>query len=140
MAQQKSSSCAVTRSGFVLGRVFSEHAFVALQAPFAVRALGEPVGDSDLCLTAQALMVMPDWSLVVTTFSRQSWLLQRTATRVTSMATFVDKENPVRSANAGFMPTSVNAVFLDAPYANLPARTHSSVATLFARDGYRQRR
>src|SRR6185312_14984193 len=37
-------------------------------------------------------MVMPDWSLVVTTFSRQSWLLQRTATSVTSMATFADKE------------------------------------------------
>src|SRR5258707_14082644 len=44
-------------------------------------------------------MVMPDWSLVVTTFSRQSWLLQRTATRVTSMATFVDKEYPIRSAS-----------------------------------------
>src|SRR5882724_13378825 len=82
-------------------------------------------------LTAQALMVMPDWSLVVTTFSRQSWLLQRTATRVTSMVTFVDKEYPLRSANAGFMPTLVHAVFLDAPYANLPARTHSSVAALF---------
>jgi hypothetical protein len=27
------------------------------------------------------------------------------------MATFVAKENPVRSANAGFMPTSVHAVF-----------------------------
>src|SRR6516165_5372816 len=36
--------------------------------------------------TEQALMVMPDWSLVVTTFSRQSWLLlQRMATSVTSM-------------------------------------------------------
>ena len=34
------------------------------------------------------------------------------------MATFVDKEYPIRSANAGFMPTSVHAVFLDAPYAN----------------------
>ena len=33
---------------FVLGRVFSEHAFVALQAPFAIRALGKPVGDTDL--------------------------------------------------------------------------------------------
>ena len=35
-------------SGFVLRNVFSEHAFVALQAPFAIRALGEPVGDSNL--------------------------------------------------------------------------------------------
>jgi len=33
---------------FVLGRIFPEHAFVALQAPFAIRALGEPVGNSDL--------------------------------------------------------------------------------------------
>jgi len=31
------------------------------------------------------------------------------------MATFADKEYPIRSANAGFMPTSVHAVFLDAP-------------------------
>jgi hypothetical protein len=75
---------------------------------------------------------MPDWSLVVTTFSRQSWLLQRTATRVTSMATFADKENPVRSINAGFMPTSVNAVFLDAPYANLPVRMQSLCDRAFA--------
>ena len=35
-------------SRFVLGRIFSEHAFVALQVPFAIRALGEPVGDADL--------------------------------------------------------------------------------------------
>ena len=35
-------------SRFVLGRVFPEHTFVALQAPFAIRALGEPVGDTDL--------------------------------------------------------------------------------------------
>src|SRR5665213_2015203 len=34
-------------------------------------------------------MVIPDCSLLVTTFSRHSWPLQRTATRVTSMATFV---------------------------------------------------
>src|SRR5215213_3651079 len=43
-----SGSFAASRSGFVLRRVLAEHAFVALQAPFAVRALGEPVGDSDL--------------------------------------------------------------------------------------------
>ncbi|MEH2519433.1 hypothetical protein V1279_005006 [Bradyrhizobium sp. AZCC 1610] len=30
------------------------------------------------------------------------------------MATFVDKEYPLRSANAEFMPTLVHAVFLDA--------------------------
>ena len=35
-------------SGFVLRRVLPEHAFVALQSPFAIRALGEPVGDSNL--------------------------------------------------------------------------------------------
>ena len=33
---------------FVLGRIFSEHAFVALQVPFAIRPLGEPVGNADL--------------------------------------------------------------------------------------------
>ena len=35
-------------SGFVLRNVFPEHAFVALQSPFAIRPLGEPVGNSDL--------------------------------------------------------------------------------------------
>jgi hypothetical protein len=43
-----SGSFAVTCLRFVLGRVFSKHAFVALQAPFAIRPLGEPVGNSDL--------------------------------------------------------------------------------------------
>src|SRR5580704_13878388 len=38
--------------------------------------------------TAQAVMVIPDCSLLVTTFSRHSWPLQRTATRVTSMVSF----------------------------------------------------
>ena len=33
---------------FVPGRIFSEHAFVALQVPFAIRPLGEPVGNSNL--------------------------------------------------------------------------------------------
>src|SRR2546428_1257451 len=33
------------------------------------------------------------------------------------------------------MPTSVNAVFLDAPYANCPAKMHSSVAALFSAGG-----
>jgi hypothetical protein len=35
-------------SGFVLRNVFTEHAFVALQSPFAIRPLGEPIGNSDL--------------------------------------------------------------------------------------------
>src|SRR6476469_8933011 len=48
VAQRNSCSFAVTRLRFVLGRVFSEHAFVALQAPFAIRPLGEPVGNADL--------------------------------------------------------------------------------------------
>jgi hypothetical protein len=43
-----SGSFAAIRSGFVLRRVFPEHALVALQPPFAIRPLGEPVGNSDL--------------------------------------------------------------------------------------------
>jgi hypothetical protein len=35
-------------SGFVLRNVLPEHAFVALQSPFAIRPLGEPVGNSNL--------------------------------------------------------------------------------------------
>ena len=35
-------------SGFVLRNVFPEYAFVARQSPFAIRPLGEPVGNSDL--------------------------------------------------------------------------------------------
>ena len=37
-----------SRSGFVLRNVFPEHAFVARQSPFAIRPLGEPVGNSNL--------------------------------------------------------------------------------------------
>jgi hypothetical protein len=48
VAPRTSSSFAVTGSGFVLRNVLPEHAFVALQAPFAIRPLGEPVGNSDL--------------------------------------------------------------------------------------------
>ena len=44
----------------------------------------------------QAVMVMPDCSLVVTTFSKQSWPLQRTATRVMSMVSFRN-ELPIRT-------------------------------------------
>ena len=44
--RQREVACSC--SGFVLRNVLPEHAFVALQAPFAIRALGEPVGDSNL--------------------------------------------------------------------------------------------
>ena len=44
--RQREVACGSSR--FVFGRVLSEHAFVALQSPFAIRALGEPVGDSNL--------------------------------------------------------------------------------------------
>ena len=44
--RQREAACGV--SGFVLRNVFPEYAFVALQSPFAIRALGEPVGDSNL--------------------------------------------------------------------------------------------
>ena len=44
--RQHAVACSASR--FVFGRVFPEHAFVALQAPFAIRALGEPVGDANL--------------------------------------------------------------------------------------------
>ena len=56
------------------------------------------------------------------------------------MATFVDKEYPVRSANAGFMPTLVHAVFLDAPLRELPCKNALFRSrAFFARDGDRQR-
>jgi hypothetical protein len=44
-------------------------------------------------LIAQDAMVMPDCSLLVTTFSIQSWPLQRMATRVTSMVAFIAWKN-----------------------------------------------
>jgi hypothetical protein len=44
--RQREVTCGA--SGFVLRNVFPEHAFVALQSPFAIRTLGEPVGNSDL--------------------------------------------------------------------------------------------
>ena len=53
-------------------------------------------------LIAQDAIVIPDISLLVTTFSRQSWPLQRIATRVTSMVTFVDRD--AGSVHAEFMP------------------------------------
>src|SRR6266851_570337 len=55
-------------------------------------------------------MVMPDWSLLVTTFPRHSWLLQRIATRVTSIFTFIGEKYPVNSAHAEFMPALARAV------------------------------
>ena len=48
VAQSNCSSSAVTGLRFVFRRVLPEHAFVARQSPFAIRALGEPVGDSNL--------------------------------------------------------------------------------------------
>src|SRR5262245_8307470 len=66
---------------------------------------------------------MPDCSLVVTTFSRQSWLLlQRMATRVTSMGTFVDLRASVRSTHAGFMPIGALCVSLGRPVGELTQR------------------
>jgi hypothetical protein len=44
--RQREVTCGA--SGFVLRNVFPEHALVALQSPFAIRPLGEPVGNSDL--------------------------------------------------------------------------------------------
>ena len=44
--RQRDVACSF--SGFVLRNVLPEHAFVALQMPFAIRPLGEPVGDSNL--------------------------------------------------------------------------------------------
>src|SRR3954470_23340165 len=56
------------------------------------------------CVYLTPVMVIPDCSLVVTTFSRHSWLLQRIATRVTSMVTFVDEEYLVSSAHLVHVP------------------------------------
>ena len=44
--RQRKAACGF--SGFVLRNVLPEHAFVALQMPFAIRPLGEPVGNADL--------------------------------------------------------------------------------------------
>jgi hypothetical protein len=44
--RQREIACGCLR--FVLRNVFSQHAFVARQSPFAIRPLGEPVGNSDL--------------------------------------------------------------------------------------------
>jgi len=44
--RQRDVACGSSR--FVFGRVLAEHAFVSLQVPFAIRPLGEPVGNSNL--------------------------------------------------------------------------------------------
>ena len=44
--RQREVACGASR--FVFGRVLPEHTFVTLQPPFAIRPLGEPVGDSNL--------------------------------------------------------------------------------------------
>jgi hypothetical protein len=65
-------------------------------------------------LTEQAVMVMPDRSLVVTTFSRQSWLLQRMATSVTSMLTFAGDER--QSKRTRVVPTlAAHRILADVP-------------------------
>src|SRR5271165_5827979 len=61
----------------------------------------------------QAAIVMPDCSELVTTFSRQSCPLQRTATRVTSMATFSNVEDLAKT-HAGFMPIWNRGILVDA--------------------------
>src|ERR1700686_4662152 len=45
-----STSCSSRASYVVLGNVFAHNAFVPLQFPFMVRAIGEPIGDADLPL------------------------------------------------------------------------------------------
>jgi len=58
--------------------------------------------------------------------------LQRTATSVTSIVTFIDKEYPLRSANAGFMPTLVHAVFFGRSLTRIYLqKRNTSVAGLF---------
>src|SRR3954470_18529411 len=49
-------------------------------------------------------MVIPDCSLVVTTFSRQSWLLQRIATKGKRKVTSLLREYPAVQVHAEFMP------------------------------------
>lgn len=46
--QPRQREAARGASGFVFRNVLSEHALVSLQSPLAIRALGEPVGNSDL--------------------------------------------------------------------------------------------
>src|SRR6476620_10375719 len=71
-------------------------------------------------------MVMPDCSLVVTIFSRHSWLLQRTATSVTSMVTF--SMRTVSSVHAEFMPPLVRTVILRVPETSFEARRHLNLS------------
>src|SRR5664279_5561285 len=45
-----STSCSSCASNIALGNVFAHDAFVPLQLPFMVRAIGEPIGNADLPL------------------------------------------------------------------------------------------
>src|SRR5664279_1393574 len=45
-----STSCSSCASYVVLGNVFAHDAFVPLQLPLMVRAIGEPIGNADLPL------------------------------------------------------------------------------------------
>src|SRR5512140_1056607 len=45
-----STSCSSSVSDVVLGNVFAHDAFVPLQLPFMVRAVGKPIGNADLPL------------------------------------------------------------------------------------------
>ena len=58
--------------------------------------------------------------------------MQRTAIRVTSMVTFVDREHPTGSVHAGFMPPSVHAASSWMSRGGIDWAKHTpSVATLF---------
>ena len=125
-APRISSSFAVPGSGFVLRRVLAQHAFVALQSPFAIRPLGEPVGDSDLRVDRAG--AHGDAGLVAGGDD-----LFETELAVAENGDESDEHGgpslirniqfvQLRSANAGFMPTLVHAVFLDAPLRELPGK------------------
>jgi|tagenome__1003787_1003787.scaffolds.fasta_scaffold15172034_1 hypothetical protein len=56
------------------------------------------------------------------------------------MATFIDKENPLRSADAGFMPAPVHDVFLDS-LTQIDLQKRSRSATVhFVQDNAGERR
>src|SRR6202158_949739 len=70
-------------------------------------------------------MVMPDCSLVERIFSRHSWPLQRIATRVISIVTFVDEECTVGGVDGTLVRTLVCHVqvrAIERVRSNLPKR------------------
>src|SRR6267378_4489762 len=82
---------------FRLGCVFAHHAFVPCKVHWWYGPCASQSAMPSCPVTPHADIVMPDCSLLVTTFSRQTGPLQRMATRVTSMVTFIDEEYPVDS-------------------------------------------